>query len=139
MIFGSKNGGANGRWIEPVGRGLGESIPKGIDDGFVKLDAVTSEQPLACPLRSTAAHELNARWPDLTRGCAPEAGHLADSMPEAEVEEQGLQLNQNTCSLICKKSELIPQIPNSSRNDAQFAPKLLRSGSLATSWSLLGT
>ena len=34
------------------------------------------------PLRYTAAHELKARWPDLTGGCAPETGHLADSMLE---------------------------------------------------------
>ena len=30
----------------------------------------------------TAAHFAEtARWPDLTGGCAPETGHLADSMP----------------------------------------------------------
>ena len=36
----------------------------------------------ASTLRYTAAHELIARWPDLTGGCAPETGHLADSMLE---------------------------------------------------------
>ena len=80
---GGRAGPAVGGW-EPVGGDLGESIPKGIDVGLCEA-LVKSKQPGHKPLRSTAAHELIARWPDLTGGCAPETGHLADSMPEAEI------------------------------------------------------
>ena len=70
-----------------VGGDLGESIPKGIDVGLCEA-LVKSKQPGLIPasLHGLAVASLTeARWPDLTGGCAPEAGHLADSMPEAEI------------------------------------------------------
>ena len=38
---------------------------------------------------AAAFADKSARWPDLTGGCAPEAGHLADSMPEADKSHDG--------------------------------------------------
>ena len=69
-----------------MGGDLGESIPKGIDVGLCEA-LVKSKQPvlISASLHGLAVASLTeARWPDLTGGCAPEAGHLADCKLEAE-------------------------------------------------------
>ena len=122
-----KNQGPAAGGGEPVGGDLGESIPKGLEAG---LRGALGELPCEVKPRRlvrrivryahyTAAAFAEARWQDLTGGCAPETGHLADSMPEAEAEEQGSQLNQYTCSLICKTSDMIQK---TSQNRAGMTP-----------------
>ena len=69
------------------------------------------KQPALIPasLHGLAVASLReARWPDLTGGCAPETGHLADSMPEAGGEEYsllcillGVLLGILLCILLC--------------------------------------
>ena len=79
-----------------MGGDLGESIPKGIDVGLCEA-LVKSKQPAFIPasLHGLAVASLTeARWPDLTGASAPETGHLADSMPEAGVEEYSLKLRK---------------------------------------------
>ena len=84
------------------------SIPKGIERWREAL--VNEVKPNSATQNRFAKRQqprLKARWPDLTGASAPKIGHLADSMPEVEVEEYDLKLSDHTLSLSCKESNII--------------------------------
>ena len=56
-------------------------------------------------------------------------------MPEAEVKEYSLKLNQNTCSQICKESNIIQK---TSPNRVGMEPNWLQNSSKMAPWQPLG-
>ena len=86
-------GGRAGRQVAPVGGELGESKLR-LDGGLYEVNELSSYDGLKRCAHNSKLFS-NARWPDLTGSCAPEAGHLADSTRQRKEPSREGRTNMN--------------------------------------------
>ena len=122
------------RRAEPVGGDLGE-FPCG--KRWASLRGNADPHDARCATL-TAAAELEARWPDLQWGCAPEAGHRAGSQREEAGKPCIVQGKLCTCCPCVCCSEIAFLGPTWRSKQANMGPSWAQDGSFEASWRPLG-